>query len=196
MRNPEVTKDIILQEAGALFNTHGYKATSISNITDATGFTKGAIYRHFRSKDELERETLHYLSTVMFQKVGDVIRLQPTAGTKLRAMIGFFESYLNNPPLRGGCPLLNVAIEADDAHPPLREEANKILKMLKDSMMHVLAKGIEYRQIREDIDKEYYATIFIASLEGAIMMSKLRGNNDDMKMVVKHLEQQISAIEL
>ncbi|WP_224995613.1 TetR/AcrR family transcriptional regulator [Cesiribacter sp. SM1] len=196
MRNPEVTRDTILQEAGALFNTHGYKATSISHITDATGFTKGAIYRHFRSKEELEKETLHYLSSVMFGKVGAVIRAQPTAGAKLRALIGFFESYVNNPPLKGGCPLLNVAIEADDAHPPLREEANRILSTLKNSLVHILTRGIEFKQIREDVDKEFYATIFIASLEGAIMMSKLRGNNEDMKKVIRHLEQQISAIEL
>ncbi|MBW3545380.1 MAG: TetR family transcriptional regulator C-terminal domain-containing protein, partial [Bacteroidetes bacterium] len=115
---------------------------------------------------------------------------------KLRAIIGFFESYVIAPPIQGGCPLLNVSIEADDACPPLREEAANILQLLQDSLVHVLQKGIEYGQIREEVDKEFYATIFIASLEGAIMMSKLRGNNQDMKKVIRHLEQQIKTIEL
>ena len=69
MRNPEVTKETILNKSGILFNTQGYKATSISNITDATGLTKGAIYRHFTSKDELEIETLAHLSGIMDEKI-------------------------------------------------------------------------------------------------------------------------------
>ncbi|EMR03232.1 TetR/AcrR family transcriptional regulator [Cesiribacter andamanensis] len=68
MRNPDLTRETILKEAGILFNTLGYKATSISNITDATGYTKGAIYRHFSSKEALEKETLQYLSSLVFEK--------------------------------------------------------------------------------------------------------------------------------
>lgn len=196
MRNPEVTKEKILKEAGALFNTQGYKATSLSHITDATGFTKGAIYRHFSSKEALEKESLAYLSSLMFEKMRELIRQQQTAGDKLRAIIRFFESYVHTPLIQGGCPLLNVSIEADDACPPLREEAAKILQLLQDSLVHVLKKGIEYGQIRQEVDTAFYATLFIASLEGAIMMSKLRGNNQDMKKVIGHLEQQIKAIEL
>ena len=196
MRNPEVTREKILQEAGVLFNTHGYKATSISHITDATGFTKGAIYRHFRSKEELENETLHYLSSTMFEKMRIVIKAERSAGDKLRAMIRFFESYISNPPVQGGCPILNVAIEADDAHPLLRAQAAKNLKVLKDSLIHILQRGIDFKQIREDVDTAFYATVIIASLEGAIMMSKLYGNDSDMRKVIQHLELQINAIEI
>ncbi len=196
MRNPEVTREKILKESGALFNTQGYKATSLRNITDATGFTKGAIYRHFSSKEVLEKETLAYLSAVMFEKMRSLIRREQTAGDKLRAILRFFESYVVAPPIRGGCPLLNVSIEADDAHPPLREEAAKILQLLEDSLVHILAKGVEHKQINPEVDKAFYATLIIAGLEGGIMMSKLRGNNVDMKKVIRHLEQQIKEIEL
>ena len=44
------------------------------------------------------------------------------------------------------------------------------------------------------LDKEYYATIIIASLEGAIMMSKLHGNDNDMKRVLAHLKIQLKEI--
>jgi len=196
MRNPEATKETILKKSGTLFNTRGYKATSISNITDTTGFTKGAIYRHFESKGHLERETLAYLSSVMFTKVRDVVKDKATAGDKLRAVFKFFESYITNPPLKGGCPLLNAAIEADDAHPGLRKEALKTLSILRESVIAILHKGIEHIQINPGIDKEYYATMIIASLEGAIMMSKLAGNNEDIRRMIKHLNKQVTEIEL
>jgi TetR/AcrR family transcriptional regulator, transcriptional repressor for nem operon len=196
MRNPELTREKILKKSGLLFNTQGYKSTSISDITSATGFTKGAIYRHFKSKEELEKETLFHLSSVMFEKLRERIKAASTASEKLTAIFGYFESYVTNPPVKGGCPLMNVAIEADDAHPILRKGAVKILDILRDSLVTVLDNGIRYGQIKPDTDKEYYATLVIASLEGAIMMSKLRGNDNDIKRVLMHLEKLMKEIEL
>ena len=196
MRNPEVTKERILKKSGILFNTKGYKATSISEITDATGFTKGAIYRHFKSKEELEKETLFHLSGIMFGETRQRIKAELTAGNKLRAVFRYFESYITEPVVKGGCPLLNAAIEADDAHPALRKAALSILNILRDSVVSILDNGIRYKQLKPEIDKEYLATIIIASLEGAIMMSKLRGDNEDIKRVIHHLEMQVKSIEL
>jgi TetR/AcrR family transcriptional repressor of nem operon len=195
VRNPDQTKQKILRKSGVLFNTQGYKATSISDITTATGLTKGAIYRHFKSKATLEKETLFHLSSIMFEKLKIYIKEQPTASLKLRAIFTYFESYITNPEVKGGCPLMNAAIEADDAHPSLRKEALKILDILHQSVTTILKNGIKYNQIKESIDVDYYASVIIAGLEGAIMMSKLRGNNQDILRVAKHLDKQLKEIE-
>lgn len=195
MRDPDRTRERILSKSGVLFNTQGYKATSISDITTATGFTKGAIYRHFKNKSVLEKETLFYLSGLMFERLRGPIKSGATAGEKMRTVFRYFESYITNPEVKGGCPLLNVAIEADDAHPLLRKEAVKILDILRDSVITILKNGIKYNQIKKETDPEFYASVIIASLEGAIMMSKLRGNNDDIQRVAKHLELQLKTIE-
>lgn len=196
MRDPEVTREVILKKSGILFNTQGYKATSISNITDLAGFTKGAIYKHFKDKEDLERESLRHLSEQMYEKVRAVIKTEPTAGKKLRAVFRFFESYITNPPLKGGCPLLNAAIEADDSNPVLKREALKTLTVLRESLIAILDNGIQHKQLRDDLDKEFMATLIIASLEGAIMMGKLQGNDDDIKRVTKHLDDLIKELEL
>jgi TetR/AcrR family transcriptional regulator, transcriptional repressor for nem operon len=196
MRNPEATKDNILKRSAVLFNTNGYKATSISDITSATGLTKGAVYSHFVNKDQLEIETLGYLSTLLFAKLKELTKKEVTAGDKLRSIFIFFESYITNPPLKGGCPLLNAAIEADDAHVGLRKEALKILSVLRASVISILQKGIEHNQLKPGTDKEFLATIIIAGLEGSIMMSKLERNDNDIKKMIKHLSQQIKDIEI
>src|SRR5687767_8415008 len=144
MRNPDETKGRILRKSGVLFNTQGYKATSISDITTATGLTKGAIYRHFRNKAVLEKETLFHLSSIMFGKLRARIKGESTAGGKLRAIFRYFESYITNPEVKGGCPLMNAAIEADDAHPSLRREAVKVLDILRDSVVGILKNGIRF----------------------------------------------------
>jgi TetR/AcrR family transcriptional regulator, transcriptional repressor for nem operon len=185
-----------LNKSGVLFNTRGYKSTSISDITTATGFTKGAIYRHFKNKEQLEKETLFHLSSYMFKKLRDQIKQEKTAAAKLRAIFKFFDSYITKPELKGGCPLLNAAIEADDANPVLRKEAVKVLNILRDSIIGILANGIKHRQIKKDVDADSFATIIIGCLEGAIMMSKLRGNNDDIRKMTQFLERQLTQIEI
>ena len=179
---------VILKQAGGLFNSQGYKATSIGHITAASGFTKGAIYRHFKSKDKLEEEALGYLTGLMFEHLTRRIKTEKNAGDKLCSIVSFFESYISKPPIKGGCPLLNAAIEADDSSPQLRKKANSILEILKNSICHILTKGIEYGQIKKTVDKNYFATVMIASLEGGIMMSKLNRDDKDIRIVIKHLE--------
>ncbi|MEJ1239998.1 TetR/AcrR family transcriptional regulator [Chryseolinea sp. T2] len=194
MRDPEATRETILKKSGILFNTRGYKSTSISDITEATGYTKGAIYRHFESKVDLEVATLAHLSSLMLDKLRTCIKTETTAPAKLRAMFHFFESYITKPPLKGGCPLLNAAIEADDSHPALRRAALRILREMRDSIVRVLENGIRYNQLRTDIDVSEFATLMIASLEGAIMMSKLSGNDEDIKRVIAHLDKQVATL--
>lgn len=196
MRNRDETIGVILKHAGKLFNSHGYKATSIGHITKATGYTKGAVYRHFKSKEGLEAETLSYLTSLMYENLGRRIKNEKTAGDKLRAVLSYHESYITKPPIQGGCPLLNAAIEADDSNPLLRKKAHGILNTLKESIIHILEKGIEYKQIKKSVDKNYFATVMIASLEGAIMMSKLTKTDHDINIVLRHLEKMITEIEI
>lgn len=194
MRDPQSTRETILKKSGVLFNTQGYKATSISDITEATGFTKGAIYRHFDSKVELELETLVHLSSSVFAKLRQEIKEERTAPSKLRAIFYFFESYVTKPPIKGGCPLMNAAVEADDSHPALRKGALKMLREMRESVVRILENGVKHGQLRPNLEVDEFATVIIASLEGAIMMSKLSGNDDDIKRVIVHLDKQVSMI--
>jgi len=70
------------------------------------------------------------------------------------------------------------------------------LTSLQGKRIGILDNGIRYKQLKPDIDKSYYASVIIAALEGAIMMSKLRGNNDDTKRVIQHLENQLKDLVL
>src|SRR5258706_691250 len=196
MRNADETINIILHQAGSLFNSHGYKATSIGHITSASGYTKGAVYRHFKSKGKLEEQALGYLTSVMFENLTKRIEAKNNAGDKVHEILSYFESYISKPPIKGGCPLLNVAVEADDGNPLLRKKAHSILETLKNSISHILSKGIEYGQIKKTVEKNYFATVMIASLEGGIMMSKLSRNDKDIRIAIKHLDGLIRDIEV
>jgi AcrR family transcriptional regulator len=196
MRNPENTKRTIIKESANLFNTQGYKATSISDITKATGFTKGAIYRHFDSKQDLEQQALQSLSKLMFDEIGDLVRRASTFQAKFEAIFSFFENYMNAPLYHGGCPLLNAAVEVDDTNLVLREQAFEMLAQLRASVIKLLENGIKNEQVKGDIDVSFYGTIFIATLEGGIMMSKLERSTDAIRHTVEHLRALVSEISV
>lgn len=187
MRNPEITKNTIIKESANLFNTQGYKATSISDITNATGLTKGAIYRHFESKSDLEQQALQSLAKMMFTELGTSIRTAKTFQLKMEAIFSFFETYMHAPLYEGGCPLMNAAIEADDTNSDLRQQAYNILMQLKASVSKLIENGIKNDQVKVGTDADFYSTIFIATLEGGIMMSKLERNKDAISKSIEHL---------
>jgi len=196
MRNATATKQKILIESANLFNTQGYKATSISDITKATGLTKGAIYRHFESKQDLEQQALRNLSRLLFSNLGSSIKEAKTFKTKFDAIFEFFENYMESPYYEGGCPLMNVAVEVDDSNSVLRQQAFNMLAQLRASIKVLFQNGIKNKQVNPDIDIEFYATIVISSLEGGIMMSKLERNKNAITHCVKHLEIVIQSVSL
>lgn len=187
MRNSETTKNTIIKESANLFNTQGYKATSISDITKATGLTKGAIYRHFDSKADLEQQALRSLAKLMFTEIGQSIREAGTFQLKMEAIFTFFEAYMHTPLYKGGCPLLNAAVEVDDTNVVLRQQAHGMLTQLRSSVGKIIDNGVKNGQVKPETDADFYSTIVIATLEGAIMMSKLERSEDAISKVIAHL---------
>lgn len=195
MRDAQQTKNTIIKESANLFNTQGYKATSISDITKATGLTKGAIYRHFDSKSDLEQQALHSLGKLMFTELGRAIKEAATFQQKMDAIFNFFETYMDAPLYEGGCPLLNAAVEADDTNVLLRQQAYNMLAQLKASLHKIISNGMANQQVKAETDAEFYSTIFIATMEGGIMMSKLERTKTSILQSIAHarmLVQQIS----
>lgn len=196
MRAPEATRTALLDHAGALFNTQGYRATSLSDITTAAGLTKGAIYAHFTDKAQLEIAAFDHLAAQVMQAFGSVIKAEPTAGQKLRALFRFFQTYVTRPVVAGGCPLQNAAVEADDAHPELRHRVRTLYTALRAGTERVLINGIRYGQLRPELDVQAMATLILASLEGAVLLGRLSGSDADVRAVTDALERLIAPYEI
>jgi len=194
VRNAEITKTTLLEESGKLFNVKGYKATSISDITTKTGLTKGAIYRHFENKAELEKATLTYLINGMMIKLRQQIKKKNDAPSKLNALLDYFAAYTSKPPVHGGCPLINAAVEADHANPELKKVVNRSVLLLHNSIKHILTNGVKYNQLDSTIDKEQLASFIFSALEGGIILSQVTGRKKHLQGVVDELRHRIQEI--
>jgi AcrR family transcriptional regulator len=196
MRQPEITKLLLLEKSASLFNVKGFKATSISDITDATGLTKGAIYRHFANKDELEAASLDFMFDKVKSQLKLLIKSEKDASSKLFALFNFFETYIHKPIIPGGCPFLNASIEVDDANPKLRAKVIEMYEILKGTIKTILQNGIKYKQINKNTDVETIATVIICSLEGGIVASKVSMKNKDMRLIIRFLTQVVDDIKI
>ncbi|HEY9877342.1 MAG TPA: TetR/AcrR family transcriptional regulator [Leptolyngbyaceae cyanobacterium] len=196
MSKSQDTRQKIVREAATLFNRQGFAGASMSDIMRVTGLQKGGIYNHFNSKEELALEAFEYLIQEITQHYLAAIRSQRHAVDRLLAMLSIYRHFIDNPIVEGGCPILNTAVESDDTHPILRERTRQAMNGWRALIGRVLHKGIERGEVRAAIDTDEIATILIATIEGAVMMSKLYGDSLYLERAVDHLGTYLQGIRL
>lgn len=178
---------MILARAAAVFNRQGYFGARLDDITRATGLERGGIYNHFAGKDDLALQAFDYAVGLVRQRFAGALDGKRNAADRLMAIVGVFHAMIDDPPVAGGCPVLNTAVEADDAHPALRARARAAMDDWYGLVRHVVAKGVERGELRADADPDGVATVLISTLEGAIMMSKLYNDSSHIRRAVEHL---------
>lgn len=77
----------ILHTAARLFQERGYEATSMQDVASALDVSKGALYHHFQSKDEILFEIMNHGLDVFDEEVLNVVRPMPDPVERLRACI-------------------------------------------------------------------------------------------------------------
>lgn len=196
MRDTEQTKNLIVTKAISIFNKKGYRATSLSDITKATGMTKGAIYGNFNNKDAVAVASFEYAVGKVLGDLRTQIKSAPTAPLKLQAIVGYYENYIDNPPIEGGCPVINTSVEADDEHPLLRQKAVYTITMIKNSLKQIITRGIAEHQIKEDLEVDLFVNMFYATIKGALLISRVEGDVASFEMVRRGLLKQIDDISI
>ncbi|MGK7935175.1 MAG: TetR/AcrR family transcriptional regulator [Xenococcaceae cyanobacterium] len=191
MSKAQETRAKIIRQAAELFNQQGYSGASIADVMQATGLKKGGIYNHFKSKDELALEAFDYAHSLTRQKIWQAVKKKRNAKERLEAMMSCYLDFIDNPPIAGGCPLLNTAIESDDNHPALRDRTREAMDAWRSLISKIVQTGIKKGEINSEIEPDLVATILISTIEGAVMMSKLYQDPLHLERAVKHLHNYI-----
>lgn len=191
MTKGEETRQFIIEKAAPIFNTKGIAATSMSDIMEATKLSKGSMYVHFENKDVLACAAVDHNMKVLSSKLETQLRQGKSAKEQLFAYIDFFSNPIN-PPVIGGCPLLNFGTEADDTNPVVKEKVNNAIKRGQQLLSTIIEKGITDKEFNPNWNGVEFATVLFAMLEGGHLMSRMSGNNDNMKTIEETLKKMIS----
>jgi TetR/AcrR family transcriptional repressor of nem operon len=185
MTKGEQTRRKIVEAAAPIFNKRGYEGSSLNDLMEATGLKKGGIYRHFSSKEELAAEAFDYTWEAAWNARLSHVDEKANGIEKLKQLIANFIDLRS--PVAGGCPILNTAIDADDGNSVLRVRVAKALRSWLSRLQAIVEQAQERGDVAPGIDPKAVATLIVASLEGALMISRLQRNDEALRRVQSHL---------
>lgn len=147
------------------FARSGYQGTSIERIASAAGVTKGALYYHFRDKEDLLFEAVQDRIAEFEQRVvGSVKEVgDPAAALAEIARICVQIATRNN--LRRF--ILRLMVEALDTNPRLSEAFRGILRRFRSYLAGIVRLGQERGVFRADVDPAVAAQLFAGGVVGA-----------------------------
>ncbi len=190
VKKGEATRQRIVTRTADLLNTHGYRSTPVSEIMRVAGLQKGGIYRHFESRAALTLEAFGYAVARMRDRLSRALEGEKTATDKLFALFEVARNFPSEQAFRGGCPVMNLAVESDDADPELRNAARKAMTGLIGLFEQVIAQGMKQGDFPKG-DARALATSVVASLEGGIMLSNLYKDRTHIEAVLDHLKRSV-----
>ena len=159
------TRKELLAIAIDCFARYGYQGTSIERLASAAGVTKGALYYHFRDKEQLLFEAVTDRIAEFEQRVvGTVTPLtDPARALAEIARVCVQIATKNN--LRRF--ILTLMVEALDTNPRLSEAFRGILRRFRSYLAGIVRLGQEQGVFRRDIDPALAATLFAGGVIGA-----------------------------
>jgi len=191
----ERTRQFIIETTAGIFNTKGYAGTSIADITEATGLTKGSIYGNFENKEEVALAVFDHNHLKTRSAIKQQIDKATTYYDKLMVYAKFYHSFMRKLSTIGGCPILNTAVEADDTNPLLKEKAASAVLTWKKNIENLIEAGIQAGEFKSDIDHAVTALSIIALIEGGIMIGKVTGNPANLDKVLSTVELMINQMK-
>jgi AcrR family transcriptional regulator len=174
-------REQMIRSAVKLMRERGVEATSLSEVIEHSGAPRGSIYHHFPGgKAQLIEEATRYAGE--FTAAGLVAALG--AGDPLAAVREFAGSWtriLDRSGFAAGCPVVAAALEGDRA-PATRDAAGAALARWEELVAGALAPHTGPERAGS------IATLFIASIEGAVVISRAQRSTAPLERVARELE--------
>jgi TetR/AcrR family transcriptional regulator, transcriptional repressor for nem operon len=178
VRDPERTRERLLQAAFCEVHRSGFQSASIDTILAATNVTKGALYYHFDSK-----EALGY--AVIEEKIAKLthdrwLRPMLNDGKAIDILIGVVRRIpARHQDVRAGCPLLLLSQEMSPLDEQFRKRLERIFLDWQEGIAALLRKGKSQGTVRRDLNPDEAASFLIATVEGYATLAK---NAQDAKV--------------
>ncbi len=188
MGKAEKTKQFIIEQVAPVFNRKGYAATSLKDLTKATGLTKGAIYGNFRNKDEVALSVYKYNALSVDNVLQEKILVAKNYREKLLAYPKTFRAIYRQTLLNGGCPILNTAVDSSDVNEHLQAAVQKTIGSLQRSMVSFIKDGVREGEFAQQTNALGTTQVLICLFEGGFAMSKATRDNGYIENALSHME--------
>ncbi|WP_027714297.1 TetR/AcrR family transcriptional regulator [Desulfuromonas sp. TF] len=182
----EKTKEKITRAAAELFRRQGFAATSISDLVEAAGVKKGSLYFHFPGKDDLALEVLRQAEEE-FMAFLDAALTGPTPAERLDNFFLKALKFHRGSGFVGGCLFGNTALEASDCNPLYACRVAEVFDRWTGKIASVIADAQYAGEIRSDLPADVLAQFAVSSVEGGIMLARLRKEEEPLSRCLDSL---------
>ncbi len=168
----EQTTKFIIEKVAPIFNKKGYAATSMADITEATGLTKGALYGNFENKEAIAIAAFNKNINDLLKKVALHQEKSSSPLQKLFLITDFYRNYYEYSTELGGCPILNIGVDSKHQNTKLLEQVQYVITKTQKNIVKLVQWGIEVKEIKGNVNPERFAKYLYARIQGAIFMSQ------------------------
>ena len=173
-RQPDVTRERLLQAAFEEIYRRGFQGASLDTILEQAGVTKGALYHHFPDKAALGYAVVdEVVKDLLLERWLGVLTAQP--GDALTALQGMLQERLRELKPREvelGCPLNNLGQEMSPLDEQFRRRVAATFETWTDGFAGLLRKGQEDGTVRRDVSPKRMARFLVAAIEGSFGLAK------------------------
>jgi TetR/AcrR family transcriptional regulator, transcriptional repressor for nem operon len=182
-------KEKIIYETLKLFSSKGFLSTSTHDILKAAHTSKGGLYNHFRSKEDLFFTVLSEARKIWRERnLAGLDRIENPVGKVKKLLANYKDRYLKDTKtFPGGCIFVALSVELDDQQPHLSREINEGFIRLKAMIKEFLDQGKISGELRQDVDTTAVTEMIFAGMLGASV-------NYGMQKSPAGLEQSINSL--
>ena len=151
--NPEVTRKQLLEAAAKEIWANGFRAASLGKILSQIGVTKGALYYHFKNKQELGYAVIDEVLRADIQNkwIKPLEQMEdPIEGIK--DLLTKSLQQVNSQSMQKGCPLNNLAQEMSPIDEGFREKIETLFHEWRQAISLSLEKGKQKGNVRTNVD--------------------------------------------
>lgn len=171
LRDSERTRERLLQAGFQEVYRSGFQSASIDTILAATNVTKGALYHHFDSKEELGHAIIEEIIAKL--TLDKWSRPLQRARNPINTLIAIVQATSVRPKdVKGGCPLANLTQEMSGLDEQFRKRLETIFRAWQEGIAAALRRGQSAGTVRRDLVPEEAAGFLIAMYEGYVMLAK------------------------
>jgi TetR/AcrR family transcriptional regulator, transcriptional repressor for nem operon len=186
LRNPERTRERLLQAASREIYRLGFQSAGLDAILASTGVTKGALYYHFKSKEDLGYAVIEEIIApdVHVKWVRPLQRVKDP----IDALIGAVRSIpVRQQDVRGGCQLNNLAQEMSPLDAGFRKRLAIVFASWRGAVAATLREGQVHGSVRRDVEPADAAGLLIAMVEGYASLAKNAQDPKVMKAGIRNI---------
>ena len=164
----------------------GYCGASVRDIVQAAGLPQGSFTNHFRSKEAFCLEVLERYFALVHENIEKTLRNDSTAPLqRLRAWVDLQIRYLEQAGMRSGCLIGNYGVEVSDHSEAIRRRLVEIFAEIHESVVYCLKAAVTAGDLSSATDCVELAHFLYASLQGAILESKVERSSAPLKRFKK-----------